>query len=496
MSNQTSKPQRKRNKRGRGGRNWSSRSHKNLKLAKFNASLKPVTSTEYEENKFISSCSSAPVSFLHQELINEDKERLKALAENGSLKKFDLKSACLSLTKLICGIIGSNVAVTNVHVQEEEWIETKIEIDDILLQRSCDVVIVHDDYLCFLCTFSKDLSNKLYEKAIDDCGVNLEISQDAIDGFKRIGNNDSYQTDEQAVWTANLGIGERVQKYSDYFSDYFKKTKSHRGLSSSNNYQSFSLDKVISPYYFDNCLSIFNDKTLSRSDQWYSPRDNGKKVRKPRMSKTRFLMDRKHVKIPYVLQSSLPKSTDSIAISSSNVESNIRTISEWFARNIFLALPYGAFPLIASQNLKLTSNLCKSARPSLHHVFSKQISRILPKGSIGMQLTKPLHDDGNAILSPGVWTSVTDNPEVILTFVTKKMEVDIRCHRRRVCSFYGWIPHKSRTANCDVGPTGKVDKVMRIHHTSYSKPELEHTALFCLSTSRRRLNFINNVKPN
>ena len=46
------------------------------------------------------------------------------------------------------------------------------------------------------------------------------------------------------------------------------------------------------------------------------------------------------------------------------------------------------------------------------------LCRPLNKGAVGFQLTKDLHDDGNASVIPGVWTSITGDERVVLRFVS------------------------------------------------------------------------------
>jgi hypothetical protein len=58
---------------------------------------------------------------------------------------------------------------------------------------------------------------------------------------------------------------------------------------------------------------------------------------------------------------------------------------------------------IAMENLKSAYDLAASKG---HALPIKSLCRMLPKGDIGLQQVKELHDNGNAAVIPGIWTSV------------------------------------------------------------------------------------------
>jgi hypothetical protein len=91
---------------------------------------------------------------------------------------------------------------------------------------------------------------------------------------------------------------------------------------------------------------------------------------------------------------------------------------------------------------------------------------MLPKGDIGTQRVKELHDDGNDGIIPGIWTSVAGDERVVL-----------RC-LGRFCWFYGWVHHKTEvlddpTATCK----GQMGKMQRVHHSAFSKLDIQHIGL-------------------
>ena len=95
---------------------------------------------------------------------------------------------------------------------------------------------------------------------------------------------------------------------------------------------------------------------------------------------------------------------------------------------------------------------------------------------------KELHDDGNAAIIPGMWTSVKGDRKVVLRFVGKGLNHFFRTSDRRLCWFYGWVPHKTEVLGSpETQASGKMGEVERIHNSSFNKPFMEFLALVLFS---------------
>jgi hypothetical protein len=118
------------------------------------------------------------------------------------------------------------------------------------------------------------------------------------------------------------------------------------------------------------------------------------------------------------------------------------------------------------------------------------LARPLPKGATGIQHCKELHDDGNAALIPGIWTSIRGDENVVLRFLGKNMNVYFKAADFRFCWFYGWVPHKTEIQPGahvqQVSAEGKMGTISRVHHSAFSKPELEHLGLVLFSKKHRK----------
>jgi hypothetical protein len=107
----------------------------------------------------------------------------------------------------------------------------------------------------------------------------------------------------------------------------------------------------------------------------------------------------------------------------------------------------------------------------------QSLCRPLPKGAIGIQRTKALHDDGNSALIPGIWTSLLGDDVVVLWFAGQRFNISFRTMTSHFCWLMGWIPHKTEVLEGPtIGSKGYMPVVKRIHHSAFSKPEIEHLA--------------------
>jgi hypothetical protein len=171
----------------------------------------------------------------------------------------------------------------------------------------------------------------------------------------------------------------------------------------------------------------------------------------------------------------MPPSTDKKLVAAATFESGARTISEWMLCNVLCSLPHGTVASLAANQRKAASD-CGISRSLL--LPCQSLSRPLPKGAIVIQRTKALHNDGNLSLIPGIWTSLLGDEAVALSFIGRHFNVHFSSTTFRFCWFMGWIPHKTGVLEEPTTQSkGTMSVVERIHHSAFSKPEIEHLAL-------------------
>jgi hypothetical protein len=155
-------------------------------------------------------------------------------------------------------------------------------------------------------------------------------------------------------------------------------------------------------------------------------------------------------------------------------------LSEWILSNVFFVLPYGTTGAIAAQQMKTACD--QVSKKKGHNLPCVSLCRVLPKGAIGTQQVKELHDDGNAGVIPGIWTSVVGDERVVLRFLGRGMNSFFRATDRRFCWFYGWVPHKTEVLDDPMATCkGKMGQIQRIHHSAFSKLDIEHIGLVLFS---------------
>ena len=413
--------------------------------------------------------------------LTQDRNRIKSILTNGSMKKVPWSNVKSLLTLQLGRLLNRKVVVLIEKIGSKGMPEVR-DVDEYLAEKDGDVYVLCSDYLALVATCSSATCQELYQIGLDMNGLSDKPSEDAIEGIMKIANSDSMQKDEPTVYTANFGITETTRQRDT------KNCSSHRSHALDDSIgchrggdikrmicAPHSPSSVIAPYYQQNYLSFFEEKKDS-ADGWYGNRENNKGRRQPRFSTQVPLCGGTYVKLPFALVSSLPPENDEKLIAACDFENNLRTMAEWILLRCFPSLPYGTSAYIAARQV---SAACKFSREANNKIMPcEALARIFPKGAVGTKRTKELHDDGNAAIIPGIWTSVTADEKVVLRFQSKQFNVFLRTTTRRFCWFYGWIPHKTELLeNPSYRSLGKMTKVERIHHSAFWKPRSEHIAL-------------------
>ena len=268
--------------------------------------------------------------------------------------------------------------------------------------------------------------------------------------------------------TANYGVSDRNQREQLTFS-----LTSGSGLR-------YSLDEQLAARYNKCFLVVFIQylywKCFTVLDAFYKKRPN-KACRVPRISRSMSFRQRKSLRFPDLRSESIHKSKpktskDVSMMAASQYESNVRLASESMLK-ILASVPGALMGHIShQQTLEAFQKFDISSA-------QQNVSRPLPKGSLGLGLNKPLHDDSNGIVSHGVWRTLQEDPAnpVWFQFFTHKKAWEIKATQDRMCFFNGHIPHRTVTKGGPVKPTS----TRRVHHSAYIKPEHEHISLVLCS---------------
>jgi hypothetical protein len=354
-----------------------------------------------------------------------------------------------------------------------------------------DGCVVHGKHLVYHATFTIGVCKEITAIAEEILNLSYNVSSLALEGTQQEGNSDSMQKDEPAVYTANYGASDRPQNSTASSSNpstiaINDAIGAPRGGNVVCPAMEHSISSVVGEIYHADFYPFFRKDNLPIPDQWYGQRVNRKRVRNPRFPVTSKLQNRKKMKVFYPMKSSLPPVDDILSVAGAEAECRIRTLSEWILSHVFFVLPYGSTGALAARQ---TLTACKMASKMASKISKKganlpcvSLCRMLPKGAIGTQRVKELHDDGNAGVIPGIWTSVLGDESVVLRFMGRGMNSCFRASDRRFCWFYGWIPHKTEVFDDSaVTCRGQMGTIQRIHHSAFSKLDIEHIGLVLFS---------------
>ena len=413
--------------------------------------------------------------------VNHDRNRIKSILKEGRMMKVSWSNVKSLLSMQLRRLLGRRVVVICEKIGSKKMPEVR-DVDEYLESQGADVYILCSEYQALIATCSTKTCQELYEKGLEKVGLSDEPTKDAIDRIMKLANNDSMQKDEPAVYTANFGMTEttRLVNTKTCKSDRSKALDDSIGCHRGGDIRRMietpnSPSSVIAKLYHENYLTSF-DGDAKPEDSWYGKRENQKGRRLPRFSLNCPLCASEYVKLPFALVSSLPPENDPQLLAACDYENNLRTMAEWIIESCFPSLPYATTPYLAARQV---AQACKLSRDHFKKTMPcEALARVFPKGAVGMKRTKELHDDGNAAIIPGIWTSVTGDESVALRFQSKQFNVYLRTTRRRFCWFYGWIPHKTEVlGDPSYRSLGKMEKVERIHHSAFWKPRSEHIAL-------------------
>lgn len=432
-----------------------------------------------------------------QEAMAADKERIATILATNEFPAVDWETAKVQLEANVSKLLRQSATKID-FLNLDEMIDTisgepvtsPIDIDHRMRRNSSMGTVLHGSHLVYVATFTPEVCGRITELAVSSTGLSYCISKDAITGLMEVANSDSMQANEPAVYTANFGATVRNQKpttkkaiTSDIVRAYdYAVGASRYGRVTTPSSLETSLAEAVSFMYHANFYSKFLDPSLPKEDQWYSERSNGKGSRIPRFSKNgKNFWNRGQMMLPCPRKTSLPIASNHYQVVAAKTESRIRTLSEWLLANVFApSLPYSSSAFLAQQNMQRACHYSETANSQPLPI--KTLCRPLPKGAIGVQRVKEMHDDGNAAIIPGVWTSLVGDETVVLQFSGLHWDVYFRTTTRRFCWFYGWIGHKTKVLNdSSVVAKGKMNKVQRVHHSAFNKPDLEHVALALFS---------------
>jgi hypothetical protein len=422
-------------------------------------------------------CSEVPILLPKQARYFEenDRNRLLNILTTGQLPVIRWKLIQTQFELRLSQLLRRSIKVNFLDIKSSPGTTpgtTPVDLDSCMENTKTDCVVIHDAHFVYVCTFSRTVCNELYCFAKTELGIFPEVTTEVINGIALVGNTDTMQVSEAAVYTANLGATVRPQP-----STAFSKSKSvlavdlaigsHRGSQVDNLHPfPYCLPSAVTLLYQQKFFSVFQNKNLPSSDCWYGSRANKKGSRRPRFSAGYKFSSRSYFKIPAPLKASIPPTSNLTRVSLARFENQVRTLSEWILCNLFYPLPYGTAASIAAKQL---TNACKKADSLGNRLPCRDLCRPLPKGAIGLQKTKDLHDDGNSAVIPGIWTSVRGDDNVIFRFIGSDFNVFFRCSTNRFCWFVGWVPHKTEVLNQPAHRSlGKMINVERIHHSGFS----------------------------
>jgi len=417
-----------------------------------------------------------------------DRKLLRRIMDEGSLPEVDWRCVKREYQKYLAQLTHRayvNVFFLDVSRKEGDpkFAETtSVDVDDVMAQNNAEGIVVHGKNMVYAATFTPQLCRQFYKEIELVLGYPSSIGEDGIlaikgglsvKGMKKAGKSGKGTFPP----FASFGFTPRGQGVRVLKSDTWQAKCWALGCPAMCSVEDPTLphriQSAVGSVYHADFYPLLKKRAGS----------NSRACQRFPLNPTADKKKRNYISLPLV--ASLPVASgpnaDPEGVKAAHIETRLRTISEYLCLYSFGPLPYSSCGLIAAQNLSSANREFKKIH-GLELPWSSLI-RPFPKGSIGVHRYTPLHDDANGAVTPGVWTSLRGADDVYLNMAGHNMNINIRGTDRRFCWFMGWIPHRTIPTN---GATcqndgGEKTGITRIHHSAYSKLEIEHVCLHLFS---------------
>jgi hypothetical protein len=395
-------------------------------------------------------------------LTEQDADRVRHVLLHGTLPKVQWSKIRRDFAKTLSLYSDSTVRVSMYFCRRvENGALFSLDVDEFMSRSNTDAIIVHGESMVYMATLSEELCSRIYLLVEDQLGLSVSSPSDiVIQGIVDVTACHSPSKPRKGfIPLANFGASVRPQPQGvDAKGAYSHLVGSRRGgrFLFPVNVVVKSIVLPVRAIYDADFRNVIKDPT--------------------RTLRLRDMFEQnKGCPLYYPLLSSLPSSSPSPSLAVALWENEVRSVSEYLLERVFVDLPYATTGCLCAHNLKKACSFAESLGKRLP---IKDLCRALPKGSVGLSSGRLLHDDGNAALIPGVWTSFAGNENCLLKFQSVDGSFYLRTTKRRFCLFYGWIPHLSEKLPGPVlGPKSSLDGYARVHHSAYSKPLIEFIGL-------------------
>ncbi len=350
------------------------------------------------------------------------------------------------------------------------------DLDELMKSKGWGAVFIHDNKRVLFATLTADLCSRVSCKLAPTINFNPQPSENIIDGINEQRESELSQTKQnggnKSLSCGNYGAASRPQKAESKIPDL---TTSRVVMFGSKGEKPQSIENELKVIFTDYFFPVYKDaKGLDRFRGDKSSRSS----RFPANDDS-LLSNKVVIPCPYVKLSSVPENKNPNKVKAAKYESSCRRYAEELLIRIFAALPYSLSGHIAYENS------CKFFKERHNQLpwYESLAFRPLMRGSHGTFLSKTLHDDKNGLFSLGVWQCLLEDKSnaVYLEFYTTTMKWSMKSTTKRICLFNGYIPHKTTTR------TGKkYNEGIRVHHSSYNKPEDEYIGALLMSDNHRK----------
>ena len=317
-----------------------------------------------------------------------------------------------------------------------------IDLDVLMEKNGTNMVLVCNEYQVLCATLSIGLCSIIKHKLANELSINTIPNSYVISGIKQIIAEDKSQQrmnrKAKTLTCANFGASSRNA------TKYVNMTEKEK---------TGSLDHYGARLYYNYLYPANFHADLAKIDRRYDDVTNPSK--NPRVDIYARFENKDKLYIPRLMKTTVPTLGDGLDILMASCYESLvaRRLGEEILLSVFSSLPYAMCPIIGSMNE------CNGLEPC-----DREYSRPFPRGSLGINLYKSLHDDKNGIFALTCWQNLQEDGsnQVRLSLRVKQLRWSLLASADRFCVLNGMIPHKTEVVGEETLSQGT-----RVHHSSH-----------------------------
>jgi len=140
--------------------------------------------------------------------LSRDRRRLSQILKSGKLPPVDWSKVKKDYKSSLRQLFHQETPILfiNINQNSPDFEASEVSVDELLVSSGSSGCVVHGETLVYMATFTPETCVAIASLAWKETGMSYSCSDEALEGIRDIGNTDTMQAKETAVYTANFGV--------------------------------------------------------------------------------------------------------------------------------------------------------------------------------------------------------------------------------------------------------------------------------------------------